>query len=119
MSLNRRISVLTEVDMESADGVRSGEDVGGGFGAIRDRGFFKIVHLSADDLRDQVTNLLEVVQHVFDQSFTNASLSLDQLELSVEISSEGQINILGSGGKVAGRGGIKLIFKKDKQKEII
>jgi hypothetical protein len=33
--------------------------------------------------------------------------------LAIEISSEGQISILGSGGKLEGKGGIKLSFKRN------
>ncbi len=38
-------------------------------------------------------------------------LQLDLVELSVEISSEGQVSILGSGGKLGGKGGLKLTFR--------
>ena len=39
-------------------------------------------------------------------------LALEQVELSIEISSEGQVSILGTGGKLEGKGGIKLSFKR-------
>jgi len=41
---------------------------------------------------------------------------LDGVELSIEISSEGQISILGSGGKLDVKGGIKLSFKRNPAK---
>ena len=49
---------------------------------------------------------------VFDQSLAETGIVLDGVELSIEISSEGQVSILGSGGKIEGKGGIKLSFKR-------
>jgi hypothetical protein len=57
-------------------------------------------------------NLLEVVQHVFDQPLSRLALALDEVELSVEISSEGEVRVFGSGGKLGGNGAIKLVFKR-------
>ncbi len=112
MTMNRQIQVIVDEDMAIRADARSGEDTGGGFGKIHNSGSFRVVNLSADGLREQVSNLLEVVQYVFDRAMDKSSLLLDQLELSVEISSEGQISILGTGGRAGGRGAIKLIFKK-------
>ena len=50
-------------------------------------------------LKREIGNLLAVVGEVFDQARPEAGLSLEHVELSIEISSEGQISILGSGGK--------------------
>src|SRR5262245_44757793 len=113
MGTNRQVRVITDAApiLGGEDGARSGDDVGGGFGVRSDGGIFRLVNLSADGLRDQVTNLLDVVQYVFDQSLSKSTLALDEVELSVEINSEGQISILGTGGKAGGRGAIRLLFK--------
>jgi len=70
------------------------------------------VEISAEELKRQIGNLLTVVSDVFDQSRAETGIVLDGVELSIEISSEGQISILGSGGKLEGKGGIKLSFKR-------
>ncbi len=57
---------------------------------------------------------MAVVGDVFDQARAETGLSLEEVELSIEISSEGQISILGSGGKISGTGGIKLSFKRQR-----
>lgn len=94
-------------------GSRSSEDVGGGFGKPSEApSLFKTVSLSANGLKDQIANLLEVVQYVFDQPFSRAAVTLEEVALSVEISSEGEIRILGSGGKLGGRGAINMVFKR-------
>ena len=111
---------VTEVEaaetVEVVDGVRSSEDVGGGFGSSlvqqTRKSLTQRVQISAEDLKREIGNLMAVVGEVFDQARPEAGLSLENVELSIEISSEGQISILGSGGKISGSGGIKLTFKR-------
>lgn len=112
--------VETSESVEVIEGGRSSEDSGGGFGAnavqaVR-KSLTQRVQISADELKRQIGNLLTIVGDVFDQSRTETGLVLDGVELSIEISSEGQISILGSGGKVEGKGGIKLSFKRNPAK---
>jgi hypothetical protein len=115
---------VTEVEasetVEVVEGGRSSEDVGGGFGSgavqqVR-KSLTQRFQISAEELKQQIGNLLLVVSDVFDQSRTEAGLLLDEVELSIEISSQGQISILGSGGKLEGKGGIKLSFKRNPAK---
>jgi hypothetical protein len=70
------------------------------------------VQINAEDLKREIGNLLAVVGDVFDQARAEVGLSLEEVELSIEVSSEGQISILGSSGKIGGTGGIKLSFKR-------
>jgi hypothetical protein len=102
--------------VEVAEGSRGSEDVGGGFGAAVVHQARKIltqrVQVDAEQLKREIGNLLVVVGDVFDQARNETGLSLEEVELSIEVSSEGQISILGSGGKIGGTGGIKLSFKR-------
>jgi hypothetical protein len=112
--------VETSESVEVIEGGRSSEDVGGGFGssaiqAVR-RSLTQRVQISADQLKRQIGDLVAVVGEVFDQSHAETGLLLEQVELSIEVSSEGQISILGSGGKLEGKGGIKLSFKRNPAK---
>ncbi len=104
--------------VEVVEGARSSEDVGGGFGSSlvqqTRKSLTQRVQISAEDLKREIGNLLAVVGEVFDQARPEAGLSLEDVELSIEISSEGQISILGSGGKISGTGGIKLTFKRQR-----
>ena len=70
------------------------------------------VRVDAEDLKREIGNLLVVVGDVFDRAQNETGLCLEEVELSIEVSSEGQISILGSGGKIGGTGGIKLSFKR-------
>jgi hypothetical protein len=112
--------VETSETVEVIEGGRGSEDLGGGFGAgavqaVR-KSLTQRVQISADELKRQIGNLLAIVGDVFDQSRAETGIVLDGVELSIEISSEGQISILGSGGKVEGKGGIKLSFKRNPAK---
>ncbi len=114
------IWVLTDVEttetVEVAEGGRSSQDVGGGFGSTEvqqtRKSLTQRVQISAGDLKRQIGELVSVVGDVFDQTRAESRVQLEVVELSIEISSEGQVSILGTGGKIAGRGGIKLTFKR-------
>ena len=118
----RSLWFVTEVEaaetVEVAAGGRSSEDVGGGFGSSLVQQTRKTltqrVQIDAENLKREIGNLLTVVGDVFDQARNETGLSLEEVELSIEVSSEGQISILGSGGKIGGSGGIKLSFKRQR-----
>jgi lipopolysaccharide export system protein LptA len=112
--------VETSETVKVTEGGRGSEDVGGGFGssavqAVR-KSLTQRVQIDADDLKRQIGNLTTVVGDVFDQTSGDTGLTLDQVELSIEVSSEGQVSILGTGGKLEGKGGIKLSFKRNPAK---
>lgn len=112
--MDRQVHIITDA-IEIDSGARSGDDIGGGFGLRPDGTAFRLITLGAEGLRDQVSNLLEVVDYVFDQATAKTGVRLDQIDLSIEISSEGQVSILGTGGKAGGRGAIKLTFKRSER----
>ncbi len=104
--------------VEVAEGSRGSEDVGGGFGSSvvqqTRKSLTQRVQINVEDLKREIGNLLGVVGDVFDQARNETGMSLEEVELSIEVSSEGQISILGSGGKIGGSGGIKLSFKRQR-----
>ena len=70
------------------------------------------VRVDAEDLKREIGNLLVVVGDVFDRALNETGLCLEEVELSIEVSSEEQISILGRCGKIGGTGGIKLSFER-------
>ena len=104
--------------VEVAEGSRSSEDVGGGFASSvvqqTHKSLTQRVQVNVEDLKREIGNLLGVVGDVFDQARDETGMSLEEVELSIEVSSEGQISILGSGGKIGGSGGIKLSFRRQR-----
>jgi hypothetical protein len=110
---------ITEVQTDEVRrGERGSEDIGGSFGSSRVTEQTKTVvqrqrvPLDAVALKVQMQGLLQVVGDVFDQASRQSGLQLDEIELAVEINAEGQVSLLGNGGKLADKGAIKLKFKR-------
>ncbi|AFZ58841.1 hypothetical protein H6G54_28415 [Anabaena cylindrica FACHB-243] len=72
--------------------------------------------LKAGKLAAQMSQFVGIVSHLFShvekQIKPQAGLELDEVTLTVEISSEGEIKLLGTGVKAAGKGAIELKFKR-------
>lgn len=80
------------------------------------RGVGDAVKVSAEKLEQEMTRFLQVLGKVFNQAEKqakgNTAMQLDEIELSVEISGEGEVKLLGSGAKGGGKSAIKLTFKR-------
>jgi hypothetical protein len=107
---------------ELPTGARDGRDVGPQFGEPVRTLVKKLqgrVSVPTEQLQRQVRKLVTVVGEVFDQAEHEVEqerperrLQLEEIELTVEVNGEGQLGILGSGGKAGGKGGIKLKFTR-------
>ena len=80
------------------------------------RGVGDAVKVSAEKLEQEMTRFLQVLGKVFShaeaQAKVNSKMQLEEIELSVEISGEGEVKLLGSGAKAGGKSAIKLTFKR-------
>ena len=78
------------------------------------------VKVSAQKLEQNMTHFLKVVGSLFsraeEQAKVNSRMQLDEIELSVEISGEGEVKLIGSGVKAGSKGAIKLKFKRQEPK---
>ncbi|NEQ29583.1 MAG: hypothetical protein F6K04_01070 [Leptolyngbya sp. SIO4C5] len=108
--------ITEEIEIE---GRRGGEDIGGGFGppreaveAVRRLATRKRVPLDAQALRTQMDGLMSVVGDMFQQAEAQTGMKLETVELSVEINAEGQVSLVGNGGKLGNTGGITLKFTR-------
>ncbi|WP_414579668.1 hypothetical protein [Anabaena sp. CCY 9402-a] len=65
-----------------------------------------------------MTHFLEVVGRLFNRAEqqANGGMQLDEIELSVEISAEGEVKLIGNGAKAGGKGAIKLVFRRQEPK---
>ncbi|MEM8505838.1 MAG: hypothetical protein AAF716_22130 [Cyanobacteria bacterium P01_D01_bin.1] len=75
------------------------------------------VAVNANKLKTEMKKLITVVDDVFEQAEptqTKTGLSLDEVTLSVAVNAEGQLSILGTGGKLGASGGITLKFARSK-----
>lgn len=130
MSDAPQLYIIAEVedteDATPADGRRDGRtDRGGGWGEAPRRGpaetikqnlTRKRVPLDAQALKTQMQGMLAVVNDLFDEATTTSGLQLNEVELSVEINAEGQLSLVGNGGKLGNSGGITLKFVRPEEK---
>ena len=110
----------TEEEVESQveiEGRRSSTDRGGGFGLPEPIEAIKTtvtkrkrVSVDAHFLKAQMASMLGVVNDLFSQAEAQTALQLNEVELSVEINAEGQVSLVGNGGKLGNSGGITLKF---------
>ena len=76
----------------------------------------KGIKISVNSLEQKMSQFLQSVNRLFhqaEQQTTHSSgIQLDEIQLSIEISGEGEIKLIGSGGKAGGKGAIVLKFKR-------
>lgn len=107
-----KIWVITEDIPEgrTETGSRGARDTGGGWGVGREPGAQKRIPMDALALKAQMDGLIRVVGDLFTTADAQAGMQLNEVQLSVTISADGKVNILGSGGGLANSGGITLKF---------
>ncbi|MEH2391027.1 MAG: hypothetical protein V7K21_04905 [Nostoc sp.] len=80
------------------------------------KGVGDAVKVSAQTLEQNMSHFLELVGSLFSQAQqhakVNSKMQLDEIELSVEISANGEVKLIGSGVKAGSKGAIKLKFKR-------
>jgi len=108
------IWVITEDVPEKTSlptGARDSQDTGGGWDGKE--GGKKRVPLDALALKAQMEGLIHIVADLFTTAEAKAGMQLDEVQLSVAISADGKVNILGmGGGGLANSGGITLKFAR-------
>lgn len=76
----------------------------------------KAKEITVEKLEQEMTHFLQVVGRLFNRAEQEAAkkpgMQLDEIELSVEISGEGKVMLMGTGAKAAGKGAITLKFKR-------
>ncbi|BAB74926.1 hypothetical protein ACN23B_16220 [Anabaena sp. FACHB-709] len=120
--------VTGEAPETTPDGVgaKGGNSNTGGFGAdiLKTIPSPKIIGdafpVKAQDLEQNMTHFLQLVGGLFNraekQANHNPGLQLEEIELSVEISGEGEVKLIGNGAKAGGKGAIKLTFRRQEPK---
>jgi hypothetical protein len=74
------------------------------------------IPVKAEKLEQGMGEFLDLLGRVFNHAQLRAGelagMELEEIELAVEISGEGQVSLLGTGGKMGGKGAMTLKFKK-------
>ena len=71
--------------------------------------------LDATLLKQQMSGLLKVVGSLFEEAEQQTGMRLTEVELSVEISGEGEVSLVGNVAKVGNQGGITLKFTRSEK----
>ncbi len=106
------------------DGGRDGQGAGNPFDKpeVVEPGNRYRIPVKAEKLEQGVTDFLQVMGRVMRQARRTAGdlgeMELDEVELAVEVNGEGQLSLLGSGGKVGGKGAMTLKFKMMKSASV-
>ena len=107
------IWIVTDDTTQASDNQRSYKEV------AQERG----VKVSVIELEQKMSHFLQAVGRIFrqaeQQSICTDGMQLNEIELSVEISGEGEIKLMGTGGKAGGKGSITLKFKRLENKSSV
>lgn len=110
-----------EDEVPAETGSRDGVYTGPSFGDTVDRTTRKLISMTRKRvpvdvalLRKQMNSMMKVVDELFIQSEIQTKMQLDEVELKVEINAEGQLSLVGNGGKLGNTGGITLKFSRPK-----
>ncbi len=101
------------------DGSRSGRDSGNPYDddIVRTPGRRGIT-VSAEKLEQGMAEFVRVLGRVLEQAKQSTNqvggMELDEVELAVEVNGEGQVSLLGTGGKAGAKGTMTLKFKAPK-----
>lgn len=83
--------------------------------SIFDRLRYRRAEVSADELQTRLRNFLTSMQGVVEGLPDKlGEFKLEQVTLTAEVSAKGQISLLGTGGEVAGKGGLTFTLKREK-----
>ncbi|MBE8990048.1 hypothetical protein [Nostoc sp. LEGE 12450] len=106
------IWIVTEDIAQATDTQRSYREI------AQERG----VKVSISELEKNMSRFLESVGRLFcqaeQQTVYSSRMKLDAIVLSVEISAEGEVKLIGTGGKAGGKGAITLQFKRLEDKSL-
>jgi hypothetical protein len=64
------------------------------------------------ELQKLVTQMNRILPRLKSEETAEPSFALHEIALHVEINAEGNLSILGTGGKLGGKGGMQLTFKR-------
>lgn len=108
--------VYAEESSTTIAGVRSSYDVGGMLGTQEKTTEVMVTGRKQVDvakLKQEMKGFVQAMREMLDEADPPGSeIRLDEVELSVEINGEGQVSLLGTGGKVGGKGTMTFKFKR-------
>lgn len=118
-SVPKKIGIITAVTKtkQEVKGIRGSDDIGGQLGeaeaTITDVTIVERNEVELDKLKAEMKGFIAAMREILDEADPpNSKMRLDEVELSVEVSGEGKVSLLGIGGKAAGKGAMTFKFKR-------
>jgi hypothetical protein len=111
------IWILTEDDISpsESEGSKGGDNYRSPWSQVQEKSA-QGIKISAQQLEERMSNFMKVINKIFkradEEVERESGMRLDEISLSVEITGEGEIKLVGSGGKVGSKGAIALKFKR-------
>lgn len=113
---DKKIWIIADETASKVSGEKDPKDTGADYDdwpAESSESSRKRFQIKAEDLKREMSEFLEVIEYVFDQTDRETSnVNLKEIELSVEINGEGQVTLFGIGGKAGSKGAIKLKLER-------
>ncbi|MEM9542100.1 MAG: hypothetical protein AAGA60_21725 [Cyanobacteria bacterium P01_E01_bin.42] len=93
----------------------SGDPAGGKGLSLKDASDRAIqsVQVSASTLKENMAEFIDLVGDIFASAETKTGMKLDEVEVAVEITGNGEVKLMGTGMGVEGKGAITLKFKRE------
>jgi hypothetical protein len=96
-------------------GGRIGEDTGNPYDQPEDTSPRRGFPVSVEKLKQEMKTFVQEMGGLLAEAKSSAAevggMTLDEIELSVEVNGEGQVSLFGMGGKAGGKGSMTLKFK--------
>lgn len=114
----------TTKEVASVSGSRGGGDIGGLLGSntteeqiIISKEKDKVVitrrKVQVTKLKQEMRGFIQAMRECLDEAEEpDSKIRLDEVEVCVEVNGEGQLSLLGTGGKVGGKGSLTFKFKR-------
>jgi hypothetical protein len=119
LSEARSIWIITEQSQFEPSRSRGSEDIGGllRLSELAETSTQTKTAIPVETLKNEMGAFLKDLDDIFSHAEKQlekqkTEMQLDEIVLSIEISAEGQISLLGIGGKTGGKGAISLKFKR-------
>ena len=71
------------------------------------------VQISATTLKQNMSEFIDLVGDIFASAETQTGMKLDEVEIAVEITGDGEVKLMGTGIGIEGKGAITLKFKRE------
>ncbi|MGK7878791.1 MAG: hypothetical protein AB4060_01625 [Crocosphaera sp.] len=118
-TIPEKIGIITSIEEEKLDkkGARNSEDIGGKLVSQEEITTeipgIKRTEVELEKLKAEMKGFIGAMREILDEADPpNSQMRLEEVELSVEVNAEGQVSLLGIGGKAGGKGAMTLRFKR-------